>query len=412
MANTFVNPTVVATECLMQLENNCVMGNLVNRSYEAEFMKNHNGWKPGSSINVKVPVYARVKDGATIDVVDLREENITLTLSYRKHVAFKLTSEEMTYNIDKFSERIIQPAMVAIADYIDRTLLGLYKKFCNQVGTPGTTPQAYLPFALAGARLDDHAVPQSNRHCVIDPTTQAYLSDHLKGLFVQSTARTAVEKARVGELAGFDMHRSQNVQTHTCGTSAGLTTNLVDDTVAEGDTTINIDQNGSISTTVTAGDIFTIASVYAVNPVSGQQLSYLRQFVVETAATGDGSNLDISCCPGTDPWKIYSASATETYLPYQTVSALPADNAAVTIAGSASSTYPVNLAFHRDAMTLCMVPLEMPPSVTWKAQMSKNGYSVRVIRDYDVTNDVEYIRFDVLFAADRLNPFMACRIAG
>jgi hypothetical protein len=35
-----------------------------------------------------------------------------------------------------------------------------------------------------------------------------------------------------------------------------------------------------------------------------------------------------------------------------------------------------------------------------------------VVRDYDVINDQEYIRFDVLYGVKVLNPFMACRIAG
>ena len=53
MASTFVNPTMVARECLRQLKNNCVMGNLVFRGYEEEWKKNPNGWKIGSSVTVK-----------------------------------------------------------------------------------------------------------------------------------------------------------------------------------------------------------------------------------------------------------------------------------------------------------------------------------------------------------------------
>ena len=78
MSNTYVNPTVVARRALEELENNCVMGNIVYRGYEDEFMRKHNGWKQGSSVTIKAPLYFRVKDGATIDVVDLREEDTTL----------------------------------------------------------------------------------------------------------------------------------------------------------------------------------------------------------------------------------------------------------------------------------------------------------------------------------------------
>ena len=413
MSNTFINPSIVAKEALVQLENNCVMGNLVHRGYEKEFSNTSNGYKVGSSVTIKAPVYFRVKTGATIDTVELREEDTTFTVSTREHVAWPITSQEMTQNIDKFSERFIQPAMQALADKIDRTLLQLYQNVPNQVGTPGVTPQNFLTFAQAKAVLMDHACPQDNLYCVIDPWAEAYLKDNLKGVFNQTMSEDIIRRGNLGtSLAGFRMYTSQNVNTHTCGTAAGLTTNLYDDTFAEGDTTLNIDQNGSWSGTFTAGDIFTVASVNGVNPVNGQSTGRARQFVVTTATSGDATDVTPVIIPGLAPWQLYSSAATETTLPYQNISAAPADNAAVTVAGSASLAHKVNLAFHKNALGLCMVPLEMPASASWKAQMSENGYSIRVIRDYDVINDQEYIRFDVLYGVKVLNPFMACRIAG
>lgn len=421
MSNTYITPTVVAKEALMQLKNSCVMGNLVYRGYESEWAKSHNGWKPGSSITIKAPVYARVQDGATINVVDIREEDTTMTLAYRKHVAFRLTSEEMTYSIDKFSDRIIKPAMVALGNYIDTKLLSTYKGICNQVGTPGTTPSNYLNFALAAARLTDHGVPTDNRNCVVNPTCMAYISDSLKGLNNSEMASSIVKNAYRGPLAGFNMYESQNVNNHTTGTAAGLTTVLMDATSSEGDTTLLIDTNGSWTLTVLEGDILTVAGTNACNPVSGNDLGYLRQFVVsngtlETAIgtlhVDNGNDGTVMTIPGAAPWNIYSSAATKTYLPYQTVVTLPTNNQAVSVAGTASLTHPVNLAFHRDAIALAMVNLEMPPSVSWKSSMTEDGYTVRVIRDYDVINDYEYIRFDVLFGVKVLNPFMAVRIAG
>lgn len=417
MSHTFVNPTVVASEALRQLENSLVMGNLVHRAYEEEWSKSHNGYKPGSSVTLKCPVYFRVKDGATLDAVDLLERSTTFTLAYRKHIAWAVTAQEMTYSIDKFSERFITPAMQALANYVDSTLLSLYKGIPNQVGTPGSTPNQYLTFALANAKLSEHAVPESNRYCVIDPQCQAYMADNLKGLFNPSMVGPAIERAKLPSLAGMEMFVSQNVNTHTCGTAAGLTTVLMDETSSEGAQTVLIDTNGSWTLTLTEGDIFTIASVYGVNPISGDSTGSLRQFVCYDAGGGshhtdNGNDATIKCIPGTDPYKIYSASAAETYLPYQTVDALPAENATVTVAGTASLSHKVNLAFHKDALGLCMVPLAMPASVSWGATKSYKGYSIRVIRDYDVTNDQEYVRFDCLFGVKCLNPFMACRIAG
>lgn len=413
MSSTFVNPTKVVAESLRQLKNESVMGKLVFRGYEDEFQSRVGSWKIGSSITIKAPVYFRVQDGATINTVDLVERSTTFTISYRKHVAYPITSSEMTLNIDKFTERFIRPAMQALGNYIDLSILGLYAQIPNQVGTPGTTPADFYTFASAQAVLAEEACPEDNRWSVVDPWAQAKMADSFKGLFAMDKVRQSINKGSMGGmLAGFDMYTSNNVNTHTCGTAAGLTTNLKFGASSEGDTTVAIDQNGSWSNTVTAGDIFTIAGVNSVNPITGESTGRLRQFVITTAADDTGNSTALACTPGSSPYAIYSADAAKNYLPYQNVDALPADNAAVSIAGTASLAHKVNLAAHKDCLGLAMVPLEMPASAPWGAQDSYDGYTIRVIRFYDGINDQEYVRFDVLFGLKVLNPFLGCRIAG
>lgn len=414
MSNTWINPTVVAKDALLQVKNNCVMANLVHRGYEEEWRNKSNGYMPGSSITVKAPLHLRVKDSATIDSVDVYERSTTITLSYRKHIAVKVTSDEMTYNIDKSLPRITEAAGVAIAEYIDQTILGLYKYIPNQVGTPGVTPKDFLTLALANAKLSQHAAPMSNRNCVVEPIAQAYIADHLKNLYNPSTTGPAIQRSKFTTIGNMDCFVSQNVNMHTCGTSAGVAALAIDATApSEGATTLTIDNgSGDWTTTLTQGDIFTVASVNGVNPVTGTSTGQLRQFCVDAAVDDSGTEASVTCTPGTAPYKIYSASAAETYLPYQTVDALPVENDVVTVAGTTGLVHPVNMAFHRDALGLYMVPLEMPESVVWKGQESQDGLSIRVIRFYDGENDQEYVRFDVLFAVKAINPFLACRIAG
>ncbi len=409
MANTFVNPTEVAREALRQVKNNCVMAELVFRGYEGEWQRTSQGWKVGQSVTLKAPVYFRVKDGATIDTVELLERSTTFTLSYRKHVAWPITSEEMTYKIDKFSERFIKPAAQALANYIDTTLLGLYKSIPAQVGTPGVTPSSFLTIAKANAYLSEMSTPENDRRLVVDPQAQAYMADALKGLFYPSIVGKAVEKSKFGMIAGFDTYTSQNVNTHTAGTSAGQTGITMNATPAEGAATMV--QACATGYTVKQGDIFTVAAVNAVNPISGQSTGSARQFVVDANGTFS-TTLTTYCTPGTSPYQMYDASATENYLPYQNMDVLPQSAAVVTYVGTTGQQYKANLGFHRDALGLAMVPLEVPASVGWKAQESFDGYAIRVVRDYDVINDQEYIRFDVLFGVKVLNPMMAVRIAG
>lgn len=418
MSSTYVNPTEVAKEALRQVKNNCVMGELVYRGYEDEWARTSNGWKVGQSVTVKTPVYFRTKTSATLDIVDLYERSTTFTLSYRRQVSWAVTSEEMTYKIDKFTSRFIKPAAQALANEIDTILLGLYKGIPAQVGTPGTTPSSFLTFAQANAYLSEMACPESERRCVVDPQAQAYMSDALKGLFYPAIVGKAVERAKFGMIAGMDMYMSQNVNTHTNGTWAGSAAVQMRTTSSEGDATLNLDQGGTGSAlTVKQGDYFTIGAVNAVNPISGISTGSLRGFVVDAdgvfADVGGGDyRLTTTNTPGTSPYQLYDASAAETYLPYQNVDVLPQQDAYLSIPGSASQQYKVNLAFHKDALGLAMVPLEMPASVVWKAQESYDGYSIRVVRDYDITNDQEYVRMDCLFGVKVLNPFLGCRVAG
>lgn len=419
MSNAFSNPTIFAKEMIRHLKNSLVVGNTIHRGYKSEWSKEHNGYKPGQSISIDLPHYFRVKDGATVDTADILSRSTTLSLNNRKHVAYTLTSAEQTYNMDMMSEKLIKPAMMALAEYIDRDTLGMYTDIANQVGTPGTTPSNFYTIGQAAARLTEEAAPKMDRHCVLNSQATLKLADNLKGVLHREIVGTAIQQASVGPIAGMKLYESESVNRHTCGTWGGSSAVLVDDTVANGDNTINLDQNGAGSAlTVKHGDIFTIADVNSVNPASGQSTGQARNFVVDADATfadagGGDYNLDITCTPGTDPYAIYDSTANETYLPYQNIDTLPVNNAAVTIPGSSGLIYPVNLAYHRDCMAIAMVPLVMPQSAVWGTRMTtEDGLSVRCYKYLDGANDAEVIRFDILYAKKCINPFLGCRIAG
>ena len=95
------------------------------------------------------------------------------------------------------------------------------------------------------------------------------------------------------------------------------------------------------------------------------------------------------------------------------MSAAPADNAALTFAGSASTAYPGNLVFHPSAFALAVRPLEIPPGASPDARrVTGDGISLRMIPFYDATNDQSLFRFDVLFGVKCVYPELATRLAG
>lgn len=392
MANTLLTPSIIAKEALMLLENNMVMGSLVHRDYKKEFVK------IGSTVTIRKPVKFRVTESATRSNSDVSEQSTSLTIDTQAHVSWSFSSQELTLTIEEYSDRYIKPACAALANSVDSKLCGLYDDVHNCVGTPGTTPSTFAALGAVGQRLDEEAAPAEGRALVLNPAANWALADSLKGTFDPKVVKDVTRKGYLGTIANFNIHMDQNIKTHTVGAHGG--TPLVNGASQSG-TSLVTDGWTASATVLKAGDVFTIAGVYAVNPMSGESTGVLRQFVATSDVTSDASgNATISIYPG-----ITSSGA------YQTVSAAPADNAAITVLGTASTGYPQNLGFVKQAFALVMVPLEMPAGV-WGARETYNNMSIRVVKDYDIDNDKEIIRLDILYGVKTLYPELACRLVG
>jgi hypothetical protein len=144
--------------------------------------------------------------------------------------------------------------------------------------------------------------------------------------------------------------------------------------------------------------VFTIANVYAVHPESRLSTGVLQQFVVTADYAGGGGTVSIY------PSIVASGAL-------QTVNAAPADNAAITVFGTASDTTTTSLAFHKDAFTFATADLVMPKGVDFAAREVYDGISIRVVRQYDVNNDAFPCRLDILYGYKAIRPQLACRIA-
>lgn len=401
MTQTLITPDIIAKEALMQLENNCVMGKLVHREYRNEFVK------VGSTVDVRKPVKFEAKDGATRVNQDVEEASTPFTIDKRKHVSWEFTSQELTMSVEQYSERYIKPAMIALANQVDADLTALHTGIFQNVGD-NATPATFLEFGAAGARLDDAACPTEDRRLVLSSQAGLYAADMLKGVYNPEIVKGALRGRSIGQLAGFDTYMDQNVKRHTQGTW-GATPKINNGTLSVtyanaghsyGSTNMTISVDGLTATTGTVkkGDKFTIAGVYAVNPVSKEAYSFLQEFVVQANVTASGTGTaDIVISP-----------AIITSGPFQTVSAAAVNDADITLTGS----HVANLAFHKNAFGLVTVPLEMPDGAAWKARESHNGYSVRVVKDYDITNDKDIIRLDIQYGVKTLYPELACVLRG
>jgi hypothetical protein len=409
MANDTLTADIIAKEAVMILENNLVMAKQVHRGYENEFSKKVNGYEVGETVSIRRPTDFTVRTTMTSSAQDVVEGKVALTVDQPRGVDFAFTSTDLTLQIGELSERVIKPAMVQLANSVDAFLHALYSGVPSWVGTPGQTVNSYTDFGKAPERLSELGVPLGDRSAVLSPADNWGLLGSQTGLFIQDAAKGAYREGSLGRIGGVETFETQNVATHTTGAFGGTvlvngasqvsTYATVKDTMTQ---TLAIDGLTATTGTVKAGDVFTIANVYAVNPVSKATLPFLKQFVATADGTANGSGqLSLTIYPA-----IIVSGA------FQNVSTTPADNAAITFVGTASTGYRQNMVFHKNAFALVSVPLVKPPGAVEVGRQSYKGVSVRIIPFYNGSSDVSTYRCDILFGGKAIDPRLATRLSG
>jgi hypothetical protein len=308
----------------------------------------------------------------------------------------------MTLSIEEYSESFVKPAMIALGNKVDEDGCNLYKDLWIRSGTPGTTPATFAALGDMAERMDDAAIPDDGmRKMVFGPAARWAMADGLKTLNNEGMASDFVRKGRLGEIANFDIYGDQNIVKHTVGVATG--TPLVNGASQTGSSLITDGWTNDTAGILLDGDQFTIAAVFEINPISKASTGRLQHFTVtaDAAAGATTGPATLSIVP-----EIITSGA------YQTVSAGPANDAAITVIGTGGTAYAQNLAFHKNALALVVCPLELPSSAVFKARATYNDLSLRVVKAYDVSEDEEIIRHDILYGWKTIYPDLGGRVWG
>lgn len=402
MSNSLLTIDMITRKSLEILENNLVITRNVNRQYDDSFAVE--GAKIGSTLRIRLPDRALVTDGAALQVQDDNEQYTTLTVASQKHVGINFTSAELTMQLDDFAERVLKPRISQLASSVDADVANAFKTIGNSVGTPGSAPSTALVLLQAQQKLNENAATMSPRYATVNPAANAALVNGLSGFFnPQDVISRQFKNGMMGEqVLGYEeVNMSQSIKAFTVGsrTATGGTTSAA--VTSEGATTIAITGAGN-NATVKAGDVFTVADCYAVNPQTRESTGSLFQFVALADVTLNGSGAgNITVAP------IYSSANA-----LATVDSLPGNSKAVVFVGAASGTYAQNLVYHKDAIAFATADLLLPQGVDMASRAVHNGISLRVVRQYDINNDRMPCRVDVLYGYSTIRPQMACRIWG
>ena len=401
MANSLLTIDMITRKALEILENNLVITRNVNRQYDDSFAVE--GAKIGSTLRIRLPDRALVTDGAALQVQDDNEQFTTLTVDSQKHIGVNFTTAELTMQLDDFADRVLKPRISQLASSIDADVCNSFLSIYPSVGTPGTTPSTSLVLLQAQQKMNEYAAVQSPRYATVNPAANAGLVEGMKGFFNPSdTISKQFKNGMMGTgVLGYDeINMSQSIKVLTTGTRTNGTVTTTIST--QGTTSISLSGLGA-SATIKRGEVFTIAGVFQVNPQTRESTGSLQQFVVTADATASGGGVaTVSISPA-----IYTASQA-----LATVDVFPTATSVVTWLGAASTTYPQNLAYHKNAITFATADLLLPQGVDMAARAVHNGISLRVVRQYDINNDRMPCRIDVLYGYSVIRPQMAARIWG
>lgn len=391
MPNTILTANVITREALRILHQKCNFIGSINRQYDDQFA--NSGAKIGDTLRIRLPNQYAVRSGATLAAQDTVEQNTTLQVSTQKGVDLNFTSAELTLSLDDFSSRILDPAMSVLAAAMEADAMNMVNDVYNSVGTYNAA-MAYKTLLQGRKRLTDELTPVGDRKLILNTTHNLEVVDALKGLFQDSTEISKqYREGLVGKTAGFGSIFENTILPDF--TSSAGTGYLVNGAAQSGASLIVDTGTGALA----KGTVFTIAGVFRVHPETKQTTSVLQQFVVTSTHAGGAGTVAISPA-------IVATGAR------QNVSAVPADNAAITVFGAASASWAQSLAFHKDAFTFATADLVMPKGVDFGAREQYDGLSMRIVRAYDINNDQFPCRLDVLYGYKTLRAQLACRLAG
>jgi len=397
MANAYQNPVMYTNECLRILKNEIVLGKTVSRAQEDQFGKD--AMKIGDTINIRRPARFTVSSGAAFSAQDYTETSIPLVVNSQKHCDTSFTSSDLTLKMQDFSDRVLKPKMVQLAQQIDIDgYVNAKNTVGNLTGTFGTSPNNVSFLFDVGKKLDDFSTPRDGkRYIALDQGSTASLVTSMTGFFnavpavsSQFTEGVFIEGTNT---VGAKIAMSQNIARHTVGPLGG---SPVVNGAAQG-IAVGWANTGSLITNgwtaaaaqrLAAGDVYTAVGCNSVNPVTKQNTGQLMQFCVVANQSSDGAgNLTILSSPA-----IITAG------PFQNVSASPTNGGAIVVNGTAATAYARNLAWHQDAFALAVVPLiDLAFAGGWGAVRSQDGFSLRVFRQAAISTDTVGNRVDSLY---------------
>ena len=211
VANAIVK--LVAVDALPSLMGNLVLGNLVNRDYEATLAQ------AGDTVNIPIPPVLtanNLAEGSSVLTQNPALGNAQIVLNTHAEATFQIPDVTKVLAVPDLLRLYMRPAVVALAERIESDLLGLYASFTANaaVGTGGT-PITEAVLDAAETALFQAKVPASEpKYMVVDATTYSQLRQIARFSEYQTAGDAGLQAlvdGSIGKVKDFYIFRSQFV---------------------------------------------------------------------------------------------------------------------------------------------------------------------------------------------------------
>jgi len=388
MANQFITTDLVSNTALAMFANNAPFVMTASRIYQDDFVSS--GYKIGDTLQVRRQNHFIVGDGSVAIPQSIIETVETIVIQHQYHALIAYTIQDLSLRIEDFSRVFIAPAIQEIITQMEKDISASAELNLNFfTGTAGVPINSFTTVDTAGAKLLEQGVNiASDAYLAMTVRDGSSLKGALLNNFTPVFNEDIVKNSAIGHLSYFDIFQSQNIKYHVAGAGPTLFSSdslLINGAVSSGTTLV---MNGATANTTNyflPGDLISVAGVQSVNPVGRAATGQNMQFVVQAAASTDGSgNITVQISPSI----ISDANNAN-----RNVSNPVPSGAVVTMVGN----HNVNVAYPSRALDIVCPPLyKLQVPYASVAVDPETGLSLAVTQTGDILGYQNYMRLDLL----------------
>lgn len=360
-------------------------------------------WRPQPMISTTV-------DGLDITskIGSVTQLSVPATLSTIENVPFQMNAKEL--RDEMYREQKARSAAQALSAVINRAMANNIKTWGSLTVDVAGALTGYDDVSLCDALMIENDITNMDKTMVLNARDYNLMAGNLASRTLRQRSELALSNAELGDIAGFDTYKTSFGPSLTAAAGgAGITVNgeqkyvPVSTSTASSGEVENVDNRTmdltvSSTTSVVAGDKFTIADVNAVSHVNKNDTGQLKTFTVIEVV--DSTTLKIA-----PPIIVKGASDAET--DYANCSQAALNSKGITFLNT--DTVQTNMFFVNDSIEVFGGRLAFDDDMAGVAvtrMMTDSGIEIIFAKQGDVKTGVSTYRFTVFFGVTNLNPEM------